>query len=145
MSFFLKKYSDSQCCWKKYSDFGGGKFFLSDSEFLPYNLANVKFWKKNYVLTLVLSEKKILNETKNHTIPDRMLNRLMGSHPSVLITDFQCQYIIWYKKKLHRFASIQKYIYLRVIDTYMPTLERLKAVGRTQNGAFCCILDIKSV
>jgi hypothetical protein len=24
-AFFLKKYSDSQCCWKKYSDFGGGK------------------------------------------------------------------------------------------------------------------------
>jgi hypothetical protein len=23
--FFLKKYSDSQCCWKKYSDFGGEK------------------------------------------------------------------------------------------------------------------------
>ena len=23
--FLLKKYSDSQCCWKKYSDFGGGK------------------------------------------------------------------------------------------------------------------------
>ena len=23
--FFLKRYSDSQCCWKKYSDFGGGK------------------------------------------------------------------------------------------------------------------------
>ena len=23
--FFLKKYSYSQCCWKKYSDFGGGK------------------------------------------------------------------------------------------------------------------------
>ena len=23
--FFLKKYSDSQCCWKKYYDFGGGK------------------------------------------------------------------------------------------------------------------------
>jgi hypothetical protein len=23
--FFLNKYSDSQCCWKKYSDFGGGK------------------------------------------------------------------------------------------------------------------------
>jgi hypothetical protein len=37
-------------------------------------------------------------------------------------------------------------------DAYMPTLERLKAVGgrgivftRTQNGAFCCILEIKSV
>ena len=29
--FFLKKYSDSQCCWKKYSDFGGGKK-KSDSE-----------------------------------------------------------------------------------------------------------------
>jgi hypothetical protein len=25
MVFFLKKYSDSQCCWKKYSDFGGRK------------------------------------------------------------------------------------------------------------------------
>ena len=23
--FFLNKYSDSQRCWKKYSDFGGGK------------------------------------------------------------------------------------------------------------------------
>ena len=22
---FFFKYSDSQCCWKKYSDFGGGK------------------------------------------------------------------------------------------------------------------------
>ena len=37
MVFFLKKYSDSQCCWKKYSDFGGGKT-NSDSEFLSYNL-----------------------------------------------------------------------------------------------------------
>ena len=46
--FFLKKYSDSQCCWKKYSDFGGGKKKYSDfgggkkkysdSEFLSYNL-----------------------------------------------------------------------------------------------------------
>jgi hypothetical protein len=23
--FVPKKYSDSQCCWTKYSDFGGGK------------------------------------------------------------------------------------------------------------------------
>ena len=38
MGFFLKKYSDSQCCWKKYSDFGGGKKKQSDSEFLSYNL-----------------------------------------------------------------------------------------------------------
>jgi hypothetical protein len=37
MVFFLKKYSDSQCCWKKYSDFGGEKK-KSDSEFLSYNL-----------------------------------------------------------------------------------------------------------
>ena len=29
--FFLKKYSDSQCCWKKYSDFGGGKKNLIQS------------------------------------------------------------------------------------------------------------------
>ena len=43
MIFFLRKYSDSQCCWKKYSDFGGGK--------------------KRNILTLVLSGKTILNET----------------------------------------------------------------------------------
>ena len=36
--FFLKKYSDSQCCWKKYSDFGGAKKKQSDSEILSYNL-----------------------------------------------------------------------------------------------------------
>jgi hypothetical protein len=35
---FLKKYSDSQCCWKKYSDFAGGNKEKSDSEFLSYNL-----------------------------------------------------------------------------------------------------------
>ena len=43
--FFLKKYSDSQCCWKKYSDFGGGKK-KSDSEFLSYNLMLIS-GKKN--------------------------------------------------------------------------------------------------
>jgi hypothetical protein len=37
MVFSKKKYSDSQCCWKKYSDFGGGKK-KSDSECLSYNL-----------------------------------------------------------------------------------------------------------
>ena len=64
MVFFLKKYSDSQCCWKKYSDFGGGKKKNLDSEFLTYNLM-LKIWKKKFalcatqknILTLVLSEK----------------------------------------------------------------------------------------
>ena len=43
--FFLKKYSDSQCCWKKYSDFGGEKkiIWFRVSVIQP----NVKFWKKN--------------------------------------------------------------------------------------------------
>jgi hypothetical protein len=36
--FFLKKYSDSQCCWKKkYSDFGGGKK-NNLIQFLSYSL-----------------------------------------------------------------------------------------------------------
>ena len=35
--FFLKNYSDSHCCWKKYSDFGGGK---------KNNLIQ-SFWQKN--------------------------------------------------------------------------------------------------
>ena len=68
-------YSDSQCYWKKYSDFGGGKK-KSDSEFLSYNLmlnSGKKFalcaTKKIKILTLVLSEKNILNETKNHYPP----------------------------------------------------------------------------
>ena len=71
MVFFLKKYSESQCCWKKYSDFGGGKKKLSDSEFLSYNLM-LNSWKKFAlgatkkinILTLVLSEKNISERNK---------------------------------------------------------------------------------
>ena len=55
----------------KYSDFGGGKK-KSDSEFLSYNLmlkSGKKIalcaTKKLNIRTLVLSGKKILNETKN--------------------------------------------------------------------------------
>ena len=51
--FYKKKYSDSQCCWKKYSDFGGGQ-------------------NKNYNSRVV--RKKILNETKNHNPPPCKLN-----------------------------------------------------------------------
>jgi hypothetical protein len=77
MVFFLKKYFDSQCCLKKYSDFGGGKKKLSDSKFLSCNLmlnSGKKICalgdkKKINILTLVLSEKKILNETKIHPSP----------------------------------------------------------------------------
>jgi hypothetical protein len=75
MFFFLKEYTDSQCCWKKYSDFGGGKR-NNVSEFLSYHLilhSGKKYRplrdKKKYNLTLVLSEKNFLNETKNHNPP----------------------------------------------------------------------------
>ena len=71
MFFFLKKYSDSQCCWKK--NFGGGKI---DSEFLSYNLMlnsgkkiRALHDKKNKYSSSMLSEKKILNETNNHNPP----------------------------------------------------------------------------
>ena len=79
--FFLKKYSDSQCCWKKYSDFGWGEKIIWFRVFVIW--PNVKFWKKKFalgatkrinVLTLVLSEKKFLNETKNHNPPPFKLN-----------------------------------------------------------------------
>jgi len=77
MFFFWKKYSDSQCCWTKYSDFGGGKKKSSNSEFLLYNLMlnsgkkNSQFARQKKInnLTLVLSEKNYLNETKNHNPP----------------------------------------------------------------------------
>ena len=59
--FFLKKYSDSKCCWKKYTDFGGGKK-KSDSEFLSYNLMLISGKTKQINILI-----KILNETK--TIP----------------------------------------------------------------------------
>jgi hypothetical protein len=52
---------------KKYSDFGGGKK-KSDSQLLTYNLMLDSGKKKN-IPTLVLSEKKFLNETKNHNPP----------------------------------------------------------------------------
>jgi hypothetical protein len=35
---------------------------------------NVKFWKKINILTLVLSEKEFLNETKKNNTPPFMLN-----------------------------------------------------------------------
>jgi hypothetical protein len=52
---------------KKYSEFWWKKK-KSDSEFLSYNLMLNSGEKKN-IPTLVLSEKKILNETKNHNPP----------------------------------------------------------------------------
>ena len=65
MVFFLKKYSDSQWCWKKYSDFGGGKK-KSDSEFLSYNImlnSGKKIHalrdKKINILTLVFNYKHL--------------------------------------------------------------------------------------
>ena len=61
---------------KKNSDFGGGKKKKSDSELLSYNLMLnsgktfcVARNKKINILTLVLSEKTFLNETKTITPP----------------------------------------------------------------------------
>jgi hypothetical protein len=59
----------------------------SDSEFVSYNLMlnsgkkNCALRdKKNNILTLVLSEKKIMNETKNHNPPPFKLNGRSLSH-----------------------------------------------------------------
>ena len=68
---------------KKYSDFGGGKKKF-DSEFLSYNLMlisgkNVRDKKIN-ILTLVMSKKIFLNETKihNHNSPPPPFSKLNG-------------------------------------------------------------------
>ena len=58
----------------KYSDFGGGKNnnLIQSNQFLSYNLMlnSGKFViRKINILTLVLSEKKILNEKKYHSLP----------------------------------------------------------------------------
>jgi hypothetical protein len=52
---------------KKNADFGGEKKIIWFRVFVI--LPNVKFWEKIKILTLVLSEKKILNKTKNHNTP----------------------------------------------------------------------------
>ena len=75
--FFLKKYSDSQCCWKKYSDFGGAKKNQSDSEILSYNLmlnCGKKFRalcdKKNkYSNSCVVRKKNFWTKQKTITPP----------------------------------------------------------------------------
>jgi hypothetical protein len=84
MGFFLKKYSDSQCCWKKNSDFGGGKKKKSDSEFLSYNLMLIS-GKKKKNLTLVFWTKQ-----RNHTSPPfkppfKLNGRSLTSYRCVLL------------------------------------------------------------
>jgi hypothetical protein len=83
--FFLKKYSDSQCCWKKYSDFGGGKKKLSDSEFLSYNLmlnSGKKFCalhdKKNKYSNSLVVQKKKSEWKKNHKPPCKLNGRSLN-------------------------------------------------------------------
>ena len=80
MVFFLKKYSDSQCCWmKKIFWFLWRKKNLFDSEFLLYDLMLNSGKKialcattKINIITLVLSEKKIWTKQKNITLPVRL-------------------------------------------------------------------------
>ena len=57
MVFFLKKYSDSQCCWKKYSDFDGGKKKIWFRIFVN-NLMLNSGKKKMNILTLLCCPKK---------------------------------------------------------------------------------------
>ena len=74
--FFQKKYSDSQCCWKKYSDFGEGKKNNMIQSFCHITYCwilekkNSRFaWQKKNILTLVLSEKKFWTKQKTITPP----------------------------------------------------------------------------
>jgi hypothetical protein len=64
MGFFLKKYSDSQCCWKKYSDFGGGKKIIWFRVYVIY--PNVKFCatKKNKSSNSCVVRSKISERNK---------------------------------------------------------------------------------
>ena len=82
--FFSKKYSDSQWCWKKnILIFGRGKknnviqsfcriynLMLNSGKIICYSRD-----KQKNILTLVLSEKKILKETKNHNPTCRLNGR----------------------------------------------------------------------
>jgi hypothetical protein len=76
--FFLNKYSDSQCYWRKYSDFGGGKT-KSVSECLSCNLM-LNFGEKKIVLCATKNKyynshvvrEKFSEWSKNHNPPSHL-------------------------------------------------------------------------
>ena len=88
---------------KKIFGFWWRKKKSSDLEFLSYNLM-LNFGKKirdlrkeKKILTLVLSEKKILNETKNHNPPCKLNGRSL-SHKVFAVTladtfQYQSQFV----------------------------------------------------
>jgi hypothetical protein len=94
MFFFLKKYSDSQCCWTKYSDFGGEKQ-KSDSEFLSYNLM-LNSWKKIFNSCLAREKNKKF-WTKQKTIQNQCIRIGFFLKPSILIMK------VWQVLHMHNF------------------------------------------
>ena len=66
----------------------------SDSEFLSYNLMLNSGEKKN-ILTLALSKKKILNETKNHNPPPPHFKLIGLSLRSLWIVVYRLSFLLW--------------------------------------------------
>ena len=67
--FFLKKYSDCQCCWKNIL------ILVKEKKIIWFRVLVINYcWilEKINILTLVLSETKFLNEAKNHNPPFKL-------------------------------------------------------------------------
>jgi hypothetical protein len=119
----------------------------SDSEFLSYNLMlnsgkKIRAWrdKKKIIPTLVLSEKKILNDTKNHNTPFK----LNGWSLSILLyNNFSfLQHIFCTLLQMMRVMSL--FIYAAWFEfplmIYLPVfVHRCK-----KQNKICSILEIQS-
>jgi hypothetical protein len=86
--FFLNKYSDFQCCWKKYSDFGGGKKNnLIYNLMLNYGKKNSRFARQKKINSnSCCPKKKFWTEKKIITPPCKLNGRsltITSSHSSL--------------------------------------------------------------
>jgi hypothetical protein len=90
--FFLKKYSDSQCCWKKYSDYGGEKKNNLIQSFCHITLNSGKKFrtlqhKKKYSNSYAVRKKKFWTKQKTITPPCKLNGRSLTMLPTLITKD----------------------------------------------------------
>ena len=112
----------------------------SDSEFLSYNLmlnCGKKFCalrdKKNNILTLVLSEKKFLNETKKHNPPFKLNGRSL-----------RCPLISNFEITMPVISNLLWHSCVRTFNLHtMDHLYYLMLHTTNRNGIFYCFVWFK--
>ena len=105
---------------------------------MPYNLANVKFWKKNYVLTLVLSEKKNSERNKKPYHPEQEVKPVNVIPPFRLDNRFPMSIYYMIQKKTSQIRFHSK-IYLSSCHRYIHANPRETKSGR-KDAKWCILL-----